>query len=30
MLKSLPLDAWVTVQTSPVTQHPSDPATAKT
>ena len=30
ILKSLPLDAWMTVQTRPVTRHPSDPATAKT
>jgi muconolactone delta-isomerase len=30
ILKSLPLDAWMTVQTTPLTQHPSDPATAKT
>jgi muconolactone delta-isomerase len=29
ILKSLPLDAWMTVQTTPLTQHPSDPATAK-
>jgi muconolactone delta-isomerase len=25
MLKSLPLDAWMTVQTTPLTRHPSDP-----
>lgn len=30
ILKSLPLQAWMTVQTTPLTQHPSDPATAKT
>jgi muconolactone delta-isomerase len=30
ILKSLPLGAWVTVQTSPLTRHPSDPATART
>ena len=30
ILKSLPLDAWMTVQTRPLTRHPSDPATAKT
>jgi muconolactone delta-isomerase len=24
--KSLPLDAWMTVQTTPLTEHPSDPA----
>jgi muconolactone delta-isomerase len=29
VLKSLPLDAWMTVQTMPLTRHPSDPATAK-
>jgi muconolactone delta-isomerase len=26
ILKSLPLDAWMTVQTTPLTEHPSDPA----
>jgi muconolactone delta-isomerase len=26
ILKSLPLDAWMTVQTTPLTRHPSDPA----
>jgi muconolactone delta-isomerase len=30
ILKSLPLDAWMTVQTTPLTRHPSDPATART
>jgi muconolactone delta-isomerase len=30
VLRSLPLDAWMTVQTSPLTPHPSDPATART
>jgi muconolactone delta-isomerase len=25
ILKSLPLDAWMTVQTTPLSQHPSDP-----
>ena len=30
ILKSLPLDAWMTVQTWPLTRHPSDPATART
>jgi muconolactone delta-isomerase len=30
ILKSLPLDAWMTVQTTPLTRHPSDPATAST
>jgi muconolactone delta-isomerase len=29
ILKSLPLDAWMTVQTTPLTWHSSDPATAK-
>jgi muconolactone delta-isomerase len=29
ILESLPLDAWMTVQTTPLTRHPSDPATAK-
>jgi muconolactone delta-isomerase len=28
ILKSLPLDAWISVQTTPLTRHPSDPATA--
>lgn len=28
LLKSLPLDAWMTVQTTPLTPHPSDPALA--
>jgi muconolactone delta-isomerase len=26
ILRSLPLDAWLTVQTTPLTPHPSDPA----
>jgi muconolactone delta-isomerase len=26
MLRSLPLDSWMTVQTTPLTLHPSDPA----
>lgn len=26
MLKTLPLDAWMTVETTPLTPHPSDPA----
>jgi muconolactone delta-isomerase len=30
ILKSLPLDAWMTVQTTPLTRHPSDPAIART
>jgi muconolactone delta-isomerase len=25
ILKSLPLDAWMTVETTPLTEHPSDP-----
>jgi muconolactone delta-isomerase len=25
ILKSLPLDAWMAVQTTPLTEHPSDP-----
>jgi muconolactone delta-isomerase len=29
-LRSLPLDAWMTVQTTPLTRHPSDPAAAAT
>jgi muconolactone delta-isomerase len=28
-LTSLPLDAWMRVQTTPLTRHPSDPATVK-
>jgi muconolactone delta-isomerase len=28
ILKSLPLDAWMTVQTTPLTPHPSDPGLA--
>jgi muconolactone delta-isomerase len=28
ILKSLPLDPWMTVETTPLTRHPSDPATA--
>jgi len=28
MLRSLPLDPWLTVQTTPLTSHPSDPAQA--
>jgi muconolactone delta-isomerase len=28
-LTSLPLDAWMSVQTTPLTRHPSDPATVK-
>ena len=27
ILKSLPLDPWMTVETTPLTRHPSDPAT---
>jgi muconolactone delta-isomerase len=30
ILKSLPLDAWMTVQTTPLSQHPSDPAAIST
>jgi muconolactone delta-isomerase len=30
ILESLPLDAWMIVQTTPFTRHPSDPATART
>jgi muconolactone delta-isomerase len=30
ILESLPLNAWMTVQTTPLTRHPSDPATART
>ena len=26
MLKSLPMDPWMTVETTPLSQHPSDPA----
>ncbi len=26
ILKSLPLDSWMTVETTPLTRHPSDPA----
>ena len=29
ILKSLPLDAWMTVETTPLTEHPSDPAIAR-
>jgi muconolactone delta-isomerase len=29
ILKSLPLDAWMTVQTTPLTPQPSDPAAAR-
>ena len=28
ILRSLPLDAWMTVETTPLTPHPSDPAAA--
>ncbi len=28
ILTSLPLDPWMTVETTPLTRHPSDPATA--
>jgi muconolactone delta-isomerase len=30
ILKSLPLDPWMNVETTPLTEHPSDPAVAKT
>jgi muconolactone delta-isomerase len=30
ILKSLPLDPWMNVETTPLTEHPSDPAAAKT
>jgi muconolactone delta-isomerase len=29
ILESLPLNAWMTVQITPLTRHPSDPATAR-
>jgi muconolactone D-isomerase len=29
ILESLPLYAWMTVETTPLTQHPNDPAIAK-
>ena len=29
ILKSLPLDPWMNVETTPLTEHPSDPAVAK-
>jgi muconolactone delta-isomerase len=29
ILKSLPLEAWMTVDTTPLTPHPSDPALAR-
>lgn len=29
ILKSLPLDAWMTVETTPLSPHPSDPALTK-
>jgi muconolactone delta-isomerase len=29
LLKSLPVDAWMTVETTPLTRHPSDPATTR-
>jgi muconolactone delta-isomerase len=28
ILKSLPMDRWMTVETTPLSRHPSDPATA--
>ena len=30
ILESLPLWSWMTVQTTPLTEHPSDPALAGT
>lgn len=30
ILKSLPLDAWMKVETTPLTRHPSDPEAART
>jgi muconolactone delta-isomerase len=30
ILRTLPLDTWMTVDTTPLTPHPSDPARAKT
>ncbi len=30
IVTSLPLDAWMTVQTTPLTPHPSDPAASRT
>jgi muconolactone delta-isomerase len=30
ILQSLPLDVWLTVQTTPLSQHPSDPALTST
>ena len=29
ILKSLPLDAWMQVETTPLTRHPSDPAAGR-
>jgi muconolactone delta-isomerase len=29
MLKALPMDRWMTTETTPLTQHPSDPAGAE-
>ena len=29
ILSSLPLDPWMTTQTTPLTQHPNDPGSAK-
>ena len=28
ILQSLPLDAWMTVETTPLSEHPGDPALA--
>jgi muconolactone delta-isomerase len=30
ILKSLPMDSWMSVQTTPLTEHPNDPAIAGT
>jgi muconolactone delta-isomerase len=30
ILKSLPLEAWMTAATTPLAQHPSDPPAART
>jgi muconolactone delta-isomerase len=29
LLRSLPMDTWMTIETTPLTQHPSDPAAAQ-
>jgi muconolactone delta-isomerase len=30
LLKSLPMDTWMTTETTPLTQHPNDPASSET